>query len=371
VLNNNLPYASGPAWLAEYALQDRHVLAVAGTHGKTTTSSMLAWVLECAGKQPSYLIGGVPENFGVSARLQNSDYFVIEADEYDSAFFDKRSKFIHYHPRTLILNNLEFDHADIFKDLAAIQTQFHHLVRIVPEKGVIIWPQADKNLQAVLTEGCWTPQEFIGVNGWHAKAIVADNSQFSVYYHDEWQADVNWSLVGEHNQLNALTVFAAAKHIGIEPTNVATALTNFKNVKRRLQVIANKNDITVYDDFAHHPTAIKLTLSGLRKKVGQQPIVALIELGSYTMRHGDHQDTLLSAIADADYVIFYQEENAWQPKGKSETPWKICHKVDEILPFLQKQLAANTHIVLMSNRSFGGLHKKVVELLEMRADSLA
>jgi UDP-N-acetylmuramate: L-alanyl-gamma-D-glutamyl-meso-diaminopimelate ligase len=364
VLDAGLPYTSGPQWLAENVLRNRHVLAVSGTHGKTTTSSLLAWVLEFAGLQPGFLIGGVPENFGTSARLGKSAYFVIEADEYDSGFFDKRAKFIHYRPNTLIMNNLEFDHADIFSDLASIQTQFHYLARTVPGSGTVIWPQEDQNLAAVLERGCWSQQVLLGNDGWHAKLLVADGSQFTVYYQNKECAQITWQLVGKHNVKNALAVFAAAQAIGVEPTVVAAALVDFQNIKRRLEVKGCVNHITVYDDFAHHPTAIELTLDGLRQKVGQQRIIAIVELGSYTMRVGVHKDSLLPALQQADEIIFYKPENfSWELGGTTTKPWVILMTADEVLASIVQRAKAGDHILIMSNRGFANIHERILEQL--------
>ena len=267
ILNRGLPYISGPQWLAENVLRGRRILAVAGTHGKTTTTAMLAWMLEHAGLEPGFLIGGVPENFGISARIGSEPFFVIEADEYDTAFFDKRSKFVHYSPRTAILNNLEFDHADIFPDLAAIETQFHHLVRTVPANGLIVTNGADANLERVLARGCWTPVErFAAAGGWHAGPQSGDG-RFTVSFNGEPQGEVQWDLLGVHNQQNALAAIAAARHAGVAPAVAIEALAAFENVKRRLELRGTVKGVTVYDDFAHHPTAIRTTLAGLRGKV--------------------------------------------------------------------------------------------------------
>lgn len=359
VLNNNIPYTSGPAWLAEHVLQHRHVVAVAGTHGKTTTSSMLAWVLEYAGFEPGFLIGGVPENFSVSSRLGSDPYFVIEADEYDSAFFDKRSKFIHYHSRTLILNNLEYDHADIFPDLAAIQTQFHHLVRTVPEQGVIIYPQQDQNLRHVLEQGCWSQQVLLSKQQWHAKSTVNDNSEFDVFLADQFQAKVQWDLIGEHNQMNAVAVFAAAHQLGINSDVISAALNQFKNVKRRMQHYTTQQGINIYDDFAHHPTSIAYNLVALRHKLGKQTIIAAIDLGSFTMRTGVHRNRLLSAIEQADQVLFLQQDDSWQIQGKTKVPWKCYQDVEKLDLALKDISKPGDNIVLMSNRGFNGLLAKL------------
>lgn len=363
LLNNNLPYTSGAAWLSENVLRGRHVLAVAGTHGKTSTSSVLAWILDYAGLEPGYMIGGVPGNFSVSSRLGKSPYFVIEADEYDTAFFDKRSKFVHYHPRTVILNNLEFDHADIFPDLVAIQTQFHHLIRIVPSEGTVIWPTADKNLAAVLEMGCWSHQQQLSQANWSAKAIKNDHSAFELYNGGQLQATIHWSLIGEHNQNNALAAFVAAQSIGIEAEVIAKALQQFVSTKRRLQVLLETDKISLYDDFAHHPTAIATTLDALRKKAGDKKIIAIIDLGSYTMRSGVHRDKLLASIKDADQVYFYQQDQSWQLSGTSETPYQIVDKVDDILNVIEQELTTGCQLVVMSNRGFEGIQAKLLTML--------
>jgi len=304
VLNNNLPYTSGPEFLANYLLKDRWVLAVSGTHGKTTTSSMLAWILEYAGLKPGFLIGGIPENFGMSARSGDAPFFVVEADEYDTAFFDKRSKFVHYRPRTLILNNLEYDHADIFPDLDAIKRQFHHLVRTVPGNGLIVAPKADDNLEDVLKMGCWTPVEYLGETKgchWQIKNLSQDASQFDIHVDGELAGTVKWSLQGLHNVNNAVMAIGAARHAGVPVKHAIEAMSQFQNVKRRMEVIGTVNDITIYDDFAHHPTAIELTLGGLRNKVGNSRIVAILEPRSNTMRMGVHQDTLAASLDTCGY----------------------------------------------------------------------
>ena len=309
VLNNSLDYISGPAFLAQYILKKRWVLAVAGTHGKTSTSSMLAWILEYAGLKPGFLIGGVPENFGMSARSGETPFFVVEADEYDIVFFDKRSKFVHYHPQTLILNNLEYDHADIFPDLDAIKRQFHHLVRTVPGNGLIVLPESDKNVGDVISMGCWTPVQQFGESSnctWTIKLLSADASQFDVFVDKQHQGTVNWSLIGEHNLNNAVMAIAAARHAGVPTNQAIEALSSFQNVKRRMEIVVNTHGITVYDDFAHHPTAIASTLAGLRNKVGEQRIIAILEPRSNTMRMGIHKDTLIPSLALANETILYQ-----------------------------------------------------------------
>lgn len=371
LLNQGLRYISGPQWLAEQVLQERHVLAVAGTHGKTTTTSMLAWILEFVGLQPGFLIGGVPENFGVSARLGKSPYFVVEADEYDSAFFDKRSKFIHYHPRTAILNNLEYDHADIFPNLDAIKTQFHHLVRTIPSAGSIIRPRYDVNLDDVISKGCWTPiTNFAGKDAtWQAKLIQTDGSHFNVFQQQQIVGEVSWSLLGQHNVNNALAAIAAAQHVGVAPDQACLALGEFKNVKRRLEVKGKVNGITVYDDFAHHPTAIATTLAGLRQHVGAQAkIFAVLELASNTMRSGVHKQTLPAAFMTADQIFLAQPkaEQDWgiaEVAKASNVPAKVYQDTQAIIAALVAVAQPGDHIVIMSNAGFDNIHNKLLAAL--------
>lgn len=374
VLNKGLNYISGPQWLAEHVLQDKWVLGVAGTHGKTTTTSMLSWILEHQGFNPGFLIGGIPLNFGISARLgggpeNKSGFFVIEADEYDSAFFDKRSKFVHYRPRTAILNNLEFDHADIFPDLDAIKRQFHHLVRTIPGEGLIISPERDANINEVLAMGCWTPVAKTSINAnsqWNAKLLKADGSQFSVLFENNEQGIVNWSLTGEHNVYNALSAIVAADHVGILPKDAIAALGQFINVKRRMEVIARKNDVTLYDDFAHHPTAIETTLDGLRKQVGQERIIAIVEPRSNTMRLGVHTESLAKSLGNADLAIIYQPQNLDWDLSKLlnyANNIEICQSLDDIIARLKVEARAGGHFVLMSNGSFGGIYQRLQEEL--------
>lgn len=365
VLNQGLPYVSGPQWLAEHVLQNRWVLGVAGTHGKTTTTGMLSWILEYQGFKPGFLIGGIPLNFGVSARLGESDFFVIEADEYDSAFFDKRSKFVHYRPRTAILNNLEFDHADIFPNLEAIKTQFHHLVRTIPGEGLIITPQQENNIADVLNMGCWTPVQKTAIDNdalWRADLLKADGSQFSVFFEDRLEGTVNWPLTGEHNVYNALSAIAAARHIGILPADAIAALEQFKNVKRRMEVIAEIDGMTLYDDFAHHPTAIKTTLDGLRKRIGQEKIIAAVEPRSNTMRMGIHTQSLAQSLAQADLALIYQPENLdWDLSllRQYADNIEICATLDAIIARLKTEKAPGVHAVLMSNGGFGGIYQRL------------
>lgn len=368
ILQHKIPYISGPQWLAETILRNRWVLAVSGTHGKTTTTSMLAWILECAGKAPGFLIGGIPENFSVSARLGNSSFFVIEADEYDSAFFDKRSKFIHYHPQTLIMNNLEFDHADIFPNLEAIKQQFHYLIRTVPGNGLIVSHAEDQNLQDVLKQGCWTPVvTFAGNKGsWQAKLKKEDGSHFEVFFDGKQMGAAQWNLLGKHNVENALAAIAAAHHAGVAPGLVLEALSSFKNVKRRLEIKGQVNNITVYDDFAHHPTAIATTLAGLRARIGNARMVAVLEFGSYTMRSGVHKESIKDALAAADFVVCKRTETQWGLESvlkQFSQPTAVYDNVENLVENLAKQLQPGDHVVVMSNSSFGGIHQKLLDAI--------
>lgn len=382
VLNRGIPYTSGPQWLRDHVLQGKWVLAVAGTHGKTTTSSMLAWILEYAGMAPGYLIGGVTKNFPTSARLGDTPFFVVEADEYDSAFFDKRSKFVHYNARTVILNNLEFDHADIFPDLAAIQKQFHHLVRTVPNNGLLISPTNDKALAEVIAQGCWTPLQQFGLasnerqsnektSEWQAQLIAADGSEFAVLHNGNEIARVNWQQTGLHNVNNGLAAIIAARHVGVTPEISAKAFEQFTGVKRRMECLADVHSIKVYDDFAHHPTAIKMTLAGLRAKVGDEKIIAIIEPRSNTMRMGVHKNALNQSCTDADDVLWYQPANVdWamdEVVNKSPVPAKLLRDLDELIHCAISLCEKNTHIVIMSNGGFGGVHQKLIEQLKKHA----
>lgn len=367
VLDRQIPYISGPQWLLEHVLKDRWVLAVAGTHGKTSTSSMLAWILEYAHMQPGFLIGGVPENFGLSARLGGTPFFVIEADEYDSAFFDKRSKFVHYHPRTLVLNNLEFDHADIFEDLNAIKKQFHHLVRTVPASGRIIIPNKDEALMAVQQMGCWSEVEYLGEN-WSAVKVKEDGTLFTVFLNQSKQGEVNWTLIGDHNVDNALAAIAAARHVGVTPEVAIAALAEFKSIKRRMEVKGKVNRITVYDDFAHHPTAIKTTLAGLRAKVGNQKIIAVLEPRSNTMKLGVHKEALVDSLSAADSVYFFETEKMqWSieklfaEQGKAVD---ISDDIDLLCEKLVEKARPDDHILIMSNGGFGNIHQKLLKKLQ-------
>ncbi|BBP81219.1 UDP-N-acetylmuramate--L-alanyl-gamma-D-glutamyl-m eso-2,6-diaminoheptandioate ligase [Pseudomonas sp. Pc102] len=369
VLNKGLPYVSGPQWLADHVLQGRWVMAVAGTHGKTTTTSMLAWVLEHAGMSPGFLIGGVPQNFGISARLGGTPFFVVEADEYDSAFFDKRSKFVHYRPRTAILNNLEFDHADIFPDLAAIERQFHHLVRTIPGEGLIIHPTTEPALERVLEMGCWTKVETTGEGGqWQVRLLSEDGSRFEVRFDGKVQGTVEWSLTGQHNVANALATLAAARHVGVVPELGIAALSAFRNVKRRMEKVAEINGVTIYDDFAHHPTAIATTLDGLRKRVGEAPVIAIIEPRSNSMKLGAHRDGLPESVAQADQVIWYAPPNlGWDLAATAAAcpvPAVVCDSLEAIIERVKGQARPGTEVVIMSNGGFGGLHGKLAKALE-------
>ncbi|APD92677.1 UDP-N-acetylmuramate:L-alanyl-gamma-D-glutamyl-meso-diaminopimelate ligase [Alteromonas mediterranea] len=366
VLNRNLPYTSGPQWLLDNLLKDRWVIGLSGTHGKTTTSSMVAWILEHAGLNPGYLIGGVPENFGVSARVGESPFFVIEADEYDSAFFDKRSKFVHYRPKTLVINNLEFDHADIFADLAAIQTQFHHLVRMVPENGLILTPNNTPSIEDMLKRGCWSSRQSLGKE-WNAELLNKDGSEFSVLHNGVIVGTVNWSLVGQHNVDNGLMAIAAAHHAGVTLTDAIDALSLFKNVKRRMEVKGEVNGITLYDDFAHHPTAIATTLDGLRKKVGNARILAVLEPRSNTMKMGIHKDTLANSWQKADEVYLYEPEGMdWSlvdSAAHSNAPTQCFKDVEKIVQGVCNVAQPGDHILVMSNGGFEGIHGRILDAL--------
>ncbi|MFL7047508.1 UDP-N-acetylmuramate:L-alanyl-gamma-D-glutamyl-meso-diaminopimelate ligase [Vibrio cyclitrophicus] len=371
VLDNNLRYTSGPQWLQEFLLHDRWVLAESGTHGKTTTSSMLAWILEDCGYGPGFLVGGVLGNFGISARLGESMFFVVEADEYDSAFFDKRSKFVHYHPRTLVVNNLEFDHADIFDDLEAIKRQFHHLVRTVPSNGRIFSPKQDTAIQDVLARGCWSERESSGEQGdWDAKKLVKDGSQFEVYLQNECVGTVNWDLVGDHNVNNALMAIAAARHVGVTPDLACESLATFINTKRRLEFKGEVAGVSVYDDFAHHPTAIELTLGGLRNKVDTKKIIAVLEPRSATMKRGVHKETLADSLKQADSTYLFQPDNIdWSVQDVADACHQPAYVSDDMDAFVAKivsEAQAGDQILVMSNGGFGGIHQKLLDGLALK-----
>ena len=378
LLNSHIPYTSGPQWLRDHVLRDKWVLGVAGTHGKTSTSCMLAWILEYAGMVPGYLIGGVPKNFDSSARLGNSPFFVVEADEYDSAFFDKRSKFVHYGARTLVLNNLEYDHADIFPDLAAIQRQFHHLVRTVPSSGLLVVPTADANLEQVLEMGCWTPVQRFGVgaqaaeSSWQAELYNEDGSRFGLFFEGQNAGEVCWSQTGLHNVNNALAAAAAARHVGVAPDVAVQALCAFEGIKRRMECLADIDGIKVYDDFAHHPTAIKTTLAGLRARVDAQPaggqkIIALIEPRSNTMRMGVHSEQLAGSLKDADQSFIYQGPGVdWDVAGAFSSlgeAAQVFNDLDAWVAAVSSCARPEDRIVVMSNGGFGGIHQKLLDKL--------
>jgi UDP-N-acetylmuramate: L-alanyl-gamma-D-glutamyl-meso-diaminopimelate ligase len=367
MLDRDMRYCSGPEWLKENLLRNRWVLAVAGTHGKTTTASMLAWVLEDAGLDPGFLIGGVPLDFEVSARLGSAPFFVVEADEYDTAFFDKRSKFVHYGPRTLILNNLEFDHADIFDDLGQIQRQFHHLVRTVPGSGLIIHPGDSPALDQVLAMGCWTTRESFGAGDWSASLIEPDGSHFHVLLKGEPVGTVQWGQTGLHNVQNALAVIAAARHAGVPAATSAEALGRFQGVKRRMEVRGEARGIRVFDDFAHHPTAIATTLNGLRRRVGEQRILAVLEPRSNTMRLGIHNRELAASLAEADRVYLYAPPDlGWDAgavfAGEGERV-EILDSVEAIVARVAAEGRLGDQILVMSNGGFGGIHQRILDAL--------
>jgi len=370
MLERGLRYTSGPQWLAENVLQDRWVLAAAGTHGKTSTSSMLAWILEYAGLGPGFLIGGVPENFGVSARAGDTPFFVVEADEYDTAFFDKRSKFVHYRPRTLVMNNLEFDHADIFDDLEAIQRQFHHLVRTVPGNGLIISPLNDGNLQNVLDMGCWTPVEHLDPDleaSWHVNHTEPDGSAFDVVCETANVGRVAWSLTGRHNICNALAALAAARHAGVPPAVGIEALGEFRNVKRRMELRGDVCGVRVYDDFAHHPTAISTTLDGLRKHVGEKRILAVLEPRSNTMRMGVHAGLLADSLVLADEVWVYAPDSlGWDAASVLHDLGRRLHVRDStqaIVDEVSDMAVSGDQVLVMSNGGFEGIHQRLLNAL--------
>lgn len=379
ILNQGLPYISGPQWLAENVLQGKWILAVAGTHGKTTTSSMLAWILEYAGLAPGFLIGGVPQNFEVSARLPQapqqdaksiSPFFVIEADEYDTAFFDKRSKFVHYRPRTAVLNNLEFDHADIFEDLAAIEKQFHHLVRTVPQNGLIVSNGKEASLKRVINKGCWSPVEQFGTDDDWQAANPQGNGSFDVVFAGKPQGRVQWDLLGEHNRMNALASIAAARHVGVSVEVSIAALGEFKNVKRRMEIRGEVKGVTVYDDFAHHPTAIETTVAGLRAKVGHNArILAVLEPRSNTMKLGVMKNALPASLKEADLVFCYGANLGWdatEALAPIAAKANVYDDLTEMVTAITKAAQSGDQVLVMSNGGFGGVHQKILEALELK-----
>ena len=369
LLTQRIPYCSGAEFLGRYVLQDKWVIAVSGTHGKTTTASILTWILKEAGLDPGYLIGGVPIGMGPSAAMGSSPFFVIEADEYDTSFFDRRAKFLHYAPQTLIINNLEFDHADIYPDLASIQAQFRQLVRLVPTHGLIIKPAEAPAIDAVLGEGCWSPVITVSLSGEpDLRAIWSEEteSQFEVFDNGHRVGTVNWELVGQHNVENALAAIAAARHVGVPLAHAVSALSTFQGVKRRMELICRAGVINVYDDFAHHPTAIQTTLLGVRARVGQDKVIAVIELGSYTMRGGEHASRLSESVRDADQVIWFQPRDvAFDIEAVvQETSAILVHSADALLALLAPQFDAQveaTHLVLMSNYQLDGFRELITE----------
>jgi len=376
MLDRNIPYTSGPQWLLENVLKDRWVLAVSGTHGKTTTSSMLAWILEYAHLSPGFLIGGVPQNFSCSARLGDAPFFVIEADEYDSAFFDKRSKFVHYRPRTLVINNLEFDHGDIFNDLSDIQRQFHHLIRMVPSNGLILSPGNEKSIQETLEMGCWSATEFsqteqISPTGWQVEKLNAQGSKFIVKFDGNTQGTVSWDLIGDFNIDNGVMAIAAARHAGVPAHIAIEALAEFVNTKRRFELRGIVNNISVYDDFAHHPTAIAKTLAGVRAKISGQVepgrILAVLEPRSNTMKSGVHKESLPKSLEEADHVFIYQgEQVAWSVSDlnkQCQSPCKVEDNIEQLVENICQQAQAGDIIVVMSNGGFGGIHDKLLTCL--------
>lgn len=389
MLDRNIPYISGPQWLLENVLKDRWVLAVSGTHGKTTTSSMLAWILEYAHLAPGFLIGGVPQNFESSARLGNAPFFVIEADEYDSAFFDKRSKFVHYRPRTLVINNLEFDHGDIFNDLSDIQRQFHHLLRMVPSNGLVLSPASENAITETLAMGCWTPTEMsYGISpsdvGWQAIKLTDEGSEFIVHFNGVLQGTVTWDLMGDFNIDNGLMAIAAARHAGVPAYVAIEALTEFVNTKRRFELRGVVNNISVYDDFAHHPTAIAKTLAGVRAKLSSQlskttnssndpanvsgRILAVLEPRSNTMKSGIHKEALPKALAEADSVFIYQGEQLnWSVSDLIDQCPSSCvvdNSIESLITKISEHAQAGDIIVVMSNGSFDDIHDKLLNKLK-------
>jgi len=374
VLEEGLRYTSGPQWLAEQVLADRWVIGIAGTHGKTSTASMVAWILEYAGLNPGFLIGGVPHNFGMSARLGSGPHFVVEADEYDTAFFDKRAKFVHYQPRTLVLNNLEFDHADIFTDLGAIQQQFHYLVRTVPGNGLIIHNAMDKNLQDTLAMGCWTSVESFALQDevrfptWRAQELSSDGRSFAVYRREEKLGEVAWNEGGSHNVANGLAAIAAACHAGIPVQESIQALAEFTGVKRRMELLERVNGIAIYDDFAHHPTAIAATLNGLREQVKGGRILAILEPRSNSMRMGVHKDTLANSLRMADQVWLYRPSGLqWdldEVAADLGAHARVRDHVEDILNELRTTVTSGDHVVVMSNGGFEGIHERLINQLK-------
>lgn len=381
LLDSGIPYTSGPEWLARHVLANRWVLAVAGTHGKTTTSSVLTWILEYAGLDPGFLIGGVPANFNATARLGSGVHFVVEADEYDTAFFDKRAKFVHYRPRTAVLNNLEHDHADIYPDVAAIQWQFHQLIRMVPRNGLLVANAGEANVTRTLEMGCWTPVERFAADATTADAwsIVtepgSDYSRFIVLQGGEPRAEVNWSMPGRHNAENALAAILAARHAGVPLEQSVLALREFAGVKRRMEVSGVAGGVTVYDDFAHHPTAVTTTIDGLRRRIGAARLIAVLEPRSNTMKLGTHRDALAQSLSGADVVWMYQGPSVqWDVTGAVAplgNKARVARDLDELIAALVQEAGPGDHILIMSNGGFGGIHGKLLAALEQRGAGLS
>jgi len=370
VLNRGFRFMSGPQWLHEYVLPEKHVLAVSGTHGKTTTTSILAWILQASGYTAGFLVGGVAENFGCSARLGDAKYFVVEADEYDTAFFDKRSKFIHYHPKTLIINNIEFDHADIFADINAIKREFHHLVRTISNNGLIIAHSNDTEINEMLNMGCWTPVDYYAGEDakWKINPKKEDYSEFEILMNEKVCGVGTWPLIGRHNAENALAAIAAAQHIGISPDKASESLSGFKNVKRRLEKLAVVDGITVYDDFAHHPTAIRATLAALRLNVGNHRIFALLEPRSNTMRQGIHKDEIACSLEEADHSLLFQPKGlSWDLSESTRNLGdrrEVFSDIESLIRKTVKLVHADDHIVIMSNGGFENIHQRLIKCLQ-------
>lgn len=370
VLNQRIPFTSGPLFLREYILPDRHVIAVAGTHGKTTTASLVAWLLAHAGKQPGFLIGGVPKNFNKSAALGNPDYFVVEADEYDTAFFDKRPKFMHYRPQTCVINNIEFDHGDIYADIDAIKTQFGYLLRTIPNNGLLIAPSSDAHVQEVIAGGCWTPVQYIAGDEalWRAEPLANDCHRFLIYHASDVLAEITWNQYGRHNMLNALAAFVACYHFGVSVSQLQAGLATFQGVKRRLEVRGSVNGITVYDDFAHHPTAIAATLSAMKAKADGGRVFAITEFGSNAMKAGMHQQALPEAFAAADRVYVYKPDSIqWNVDvmlAGLQQPHYQSHDINDLVSEVIKDAQQGDHLLVMSNKSFAGIHDKLLAALK-------
>ena len=368
LLDSGLPYTSGPQWLAEHVLASRWVIAVSGTHGKTTTTSMVSWILESAGLNPGFLIGGVPHNFGVTARLTESRFFVIEADEYDSAFFDKRPKFIHYRPKTLIVNNIEFDHADIYDNLEAIKKQFHFLFRTVPSQGQIILNARDADCIDVQVRGCWSEAVRFGgqQSDWQAHDIAADGSHFKIYHHEKLMGTVKWSLIGQHNVDNALAAVAAAVHVGVAPKSAVAALSSFEGVARRMHYRGEVSGVKIYDDFAHHPTAIKTTLAGVRANLGTTRLFTVVDFGSYTMRTGHHQSTLSDVFNEADGAFFLAPSTVeWDVAALAnsvECPAKVCANLSSLVAAVREQVIPGDVLLVLSNQDSAAIVDALSEL---------